>query len=73
MIGEFPELELQLCTYDGTGLSPNRYDSVVQLINELAGLTRNTPRRSSESDVKAVQAKLRQALTAIGRGARIGL
>lgn len=73
MIGEFPELELQLCTYDGTGLSPNRYDSVVQLINELAGLTRDTPRRPSEANVAATQAKLREALAAIGRGGRIGL
>jgi phage terminase large subunit-like protein len=72
-VGEFAELELQLCSYDGTGKSPNRYDAAVQLVNELAGLTRATPRTSTDTNVKAVQERLREALTAIGRGARIGL
>jgi phage terminase large subunit-like protein len=71
-VGELSELELQLCTYDGTGKSPNRYDAAVQLINELAGLTRDVRRTGTDTNLQQTQAKLREALAAMGRGRRIG-
>lgn len=39
-VGELPELELELCTYEpGVRKSPNRYDAAVYGIAELQGLT----------------------------------
>ena len=35
-IGRFPELELEMTPYDGTGPSPNRYDAMVYALLELS-------------------------------------
>lgn len=35
-VGRFPELELQMTTFDGTGESPGRYDALVWAITELS-------------------------------------
>ena len=35
-VGHFPELETELCTYDGEGPSPNRMDWFVYAITELS-------------------------------------
>ena len=73
-VGEHAELELQLCTYDGTGKSPNRYDAAEQLINELASLTAaKPPRAPADTNVHAAQEKLRAELRRIGAGSRVGL
>ena len=34
-VGVFPELEDQLCQYDGTGKSPDRLDALVWALTEL--------------------------------------
>ena len=39
-LGTFPELEDQLCTWDGTGPSPDRMDAMVWAITELMGYAR---------------------------------
>lgn len=74
-VGEHSELELQLCTYDGTGKSPNRYDAAVQLINELAGLREEKKRAPAVDAATAAKAHelLRAELARIGRGVRVGL
>lgn len=38
-VGKHADLERQLCTYDGTGKSPNNFDAFVHGINTLARLT----------------------------------
>lgn len=73
-VGEHAELELQLCTFDGTGKSPNRYDAAVQLVNELASLTAaKPPRTAADTNVQAAQTRLREELRKIGAGARVGM
>jgi len=37
IVGHLPELEDQMCTYNGSGLSPNNYDAAVHAVRELAG------------------------------------
>ena len=34
-VGVFPELEDQMCNYDGTGDSPDRMDALVWALSEL--------------------------------------
>lgn len=41
-VGAFPELEDELCNYDGTGKSPNRLDAYVYAITELQTRTLKT-------------------------------
>jgi len=42
--GVFPELEDQLCSYDGQGKSPDRLDALVWALTELFGKKRATPK-----------------------------
>ncbi|HEY4124243.1 MAG TPA: terminase family protein [Rhizomicrobium sp.] len=43
-IGCFPEMEDQMCQYDGTGESPDRMDALVWALTDLFGTKRAAPR-----------------------------
>jgi len=43
-VGCFPELEDQLCQYDGSGPSPDRMDALVWALADLAGGQNGHPR-----------------------------
>jgi phage terminase large subunit-like protein len=42
-VGVFPELEDQMCSYDGSGISPDRMDALVWALNHLFPLKRAKP------------------------------
>lgn len=71
LVGELPELELELTTYEpGVSKSPNRYDSCVYLVTELRGLAEAPPPTNPIADVhdaRKAHAQLRERLSRIGR------
>lgn len=75
-VGTHPKLEFELCTYEqGTKRSPNRYDAVCMLINELAELTEEAPpdHTGEARAAAAIYSKLQAGKFLVkGRG-RLGL
>lgn len=72
MVGTFPELELELTTYEpGTRKSPNRLDAYTQLISELRELVRDAPKSSTADVDEAIAAHkmLQMGLASERRGA----
>jgi phage terminase large subunit-like protein len=72
MVGKFPELERQACTYAGEGKSPNNLDAFNQALSELAGLYQEgAPREGREERAKGARAaseQLRARLRAMASG-----
>jgi phage terminase large subunit-like protein len=48
-VGAFPELEDQMCTYDGSGKSPDRMDALVWALTDLYPM-----RRSADPKIRSL-------------------
>lgn len=74
-VGTFGNLELQLCTFDGSGKSPNRFDAAAMVITELAGLGQDIKQPATESVVQAsaVATELITRLNSLASRSRTGL
>ena len=71
MVGAFPELETELCTFEpGTSESPNRYDACNHVVAELADLRRDTKEGPAPELDETARAALRERLRLIGSRSR---
>jgi phage terminase large subunit-like protein len=77
MVGHHEALEGELTGYDpgSPRKSPGRLDAMVHAVNELAGLTRETPADNAPGvlGAAAVAAKLTAALAGMAAGRRVGM
>ncbi len=76
VVGRLPELELELCTFDGTGPSPNRYDAAVYGVIETARLEVKEAPADGAREIAIAAAGhqvIRAELSRLGRGRRVGL